>query len=270
MARALEIIGGYATAPSTTVTALTMFAGNSLTIRNAPLESDVKLLQVWADVQGAGYLRIRSPRLHDNVQGIRLYTVVSEVQPLLPMGAAQKLIPQDTLIAEITGSATTGDIESALMLLFYSNLPGVDARLASWEDVLRRMVNIVTVENTLSLGTGGGWSGEEALNAEFDLLKANTDYALLGYQVSAECAAVRWRGVDTGNLGVGGPGCETLKELTADWFVRLSKAFGLPLIPVFNSANKAGILVDGAQDENGTDTTLTSILAEIGPAGAVK
>jgi len=267
VARALEIIGGLATAPSTTATALTMFTGNSLTIRNAPLDSEVRLLQAWVDVQGAGYLRIRSPRLHDNVQGIRLYTVVSEPQPLLPMGYGQKLIPQDTLIAEITGSATAGDIESALMLLYYSNLPGVDARLASPEDVLRRMVNIVTVENTLALGTAGGWSGEEALNAEFDLLKANTDYALLGYQVSAECAAVRWRGVDTGNLGVGGPGIETLKALTANWFVRLSQAFGLPLIPVFNSANKAGILVDGAQDENGADPTLTSILAEIGPAG---
>jgi len=265
MPKALEIIGGYATAPSTTATGLTMFTGNSLTIRNAPLDSVVKLLQAWVDVQGAGYFRIRSPRLHDNVQGIRLYTVVSEVQPLLPMFSGQKLIAQDTLVAEITGSATAGDLESACMLLYYDNLPGVDARLASVEDVLRRLVNIVTVENTLSLGTGGGWSGEEALNAELDLLKANTDYALLGYLVSAECAAVRWRGVDTGNLGVGGPGTETNKELTAEWFVRLSRQFGLPLIPVFNSANKAGILVDGAQDENGTDVTLTSILGEIGP-----
>jgi hypothetical protein len=267
--RALEIIGGYATAPSTTFTALTMFTGNSLAIRNAPLESDVKLLQAWVDAQGAGCLRIRSPRLHDNVQGIRLYTVVSEVAPLLPWGFPQKLIPQDTLVAELTGSATSGDIESAALLIYYSDLKGVDARLASVDDVLRRMVNIVTVENTIATGTGGGWTGEEALNAEFDLLKANTDYALLGYLVSAECLAVRWRGVDTGNLGVGGPGHEALKGVTANWFVRLSQAYGMGLIPVFNSANKAGILVDAAQDENGADVTLTSIFAEIGPAGAV-
>jgi len=267
MPRAMEIIGGQATAPSTTVTALTMFAGNSLTIRNAPLESEVKLLQGWVDVQGAGYLRVRSPRLHDNVQGIRLYTVVSEPQPLLPWGFPQKLIPQDTLIAEITGSATAGDLEMAALLIAYANLPGVDARLASPEDVLRRMVNIVTVENTIATGTTGGWSGEEPLNAEFDLLKANTDYALLGYLASVECLAVRWRGVDTGNLGVGGPGIETLRYMTADWFVQLSRYYQMPLIPVFNSANRAGILVDAAQDENGADVTVTSIFAEIGPAG---
>jgi hypothetical protein len=82
--------------------------------------------------------------------------------------------------------------------------------------------------------------------------------------VSAECAAVRWLGVDTGNLGVGGPGALESKGLTARWFVALSERFNLPLIPVFNSANKAGILIDAAQDENGADVTVTSIFAELG------
>jgi hypothetical protein len=81
--------------------------------------------------------------------------------------------------------------------------------------------------------------------------------------VSAECVAVRWVGADIGNLGIGGPGNETDKHLTEDWFVKLSRMTGLPLIPVFNSANKTGILVDGAQDENGTDSILTSIFAEL-------
>jgi hypothetical protein len=30
---------------------------------------------------------------------------------------------------------------------------------------------------------------------------------------------------------------------------------------VFNSANRAGVLIDGAQDENGTDVTVTTLLA---------
>jgi hypothetical protein len=128
---------------------------------------------------------------------------------------------------------------------------------------MNRIVNVFTVENTLSLGTSGGYSGEEAINAEFDLGKANVDYALLGYTVSAECAMVGWRGADTGNFRVGGPGNEVYKNLTADWFVRLSHAYDLPTIPVFNWSNKSGVLVDGVQDENGTDTTVTSIFAEL-------
>jgi len=123
---------------------------------------------------------------------------------------------------------------------------------------------VLTVENTLSLGTGGGYTGEEALNAEFDLLKGNTDYAIIGYQVDAECAAIRYRGSDFGNLGIGGPGNADDKHLTANWFINLSTMHGLPLIPVFNSANVQSVLVDGVQDEDGADAAVNTILVELG------
>lgn len=267
MGLALELVLGFVTAPSTTFTAWTMGAGSSLTIRNARLDSRVLLLNAWADNQGAGALRLRSPKLHDNVQGIRMNVVVSEVQPLLPSHFRQPLIPQDQLIAEQTGSATAGDIETGAFLVWYEDLPGTEARFIDESALMSRGVTLVTVENTLALGTAGGFSGEEAINAEFDLLKANTDYALVGYLVSAECAVVRWRGVDTGNLGVGGPGTETERHLTKDWFLNLASWYGMPLIPVFNSANKGGFLIDGAQDENGTDVTVSTILVELAPGG---
>jgi len=268
MGAALELLTGIATAPGTTFTTLTMAAGNSATVRNAPLERRVWLLQAWVDAQGAGTFRIRSPRLHDNVQGIRLDTTTGYPVPLLPWGTPQRLVPQDTLVLEITGSATSGDIETGCLLVWYEDLPGVSSRFIDVATLKSRMANLLTVENTLALGTAGGYSGEEAINAEFDLMKANTDYALLGYLVDAECAAVRWRGSDIGNIGVGGPGEPDIRELTKDWFVVLTEKYGIPLIPVFNSANRPGILVDGAQDENGTDVTVTSIFAELGPTTA--
>lgn len=264
---ALELITGFVTAPSTTATAWTMATGNSLTIRNAKLDSKVFLLDAWGDWQTAGMLRIRSPKLHDNVQGIRLQGVASEVYPLLPPTKMQPLIPQDTLTVEQTGSGTAGDIETGAFLVYYEDLPGQSANLITADELAQRAVDVVTVENTLSLGTAGGYSGEEAINAEFDLLKANTDYALIGYTVTAECACVRWRGADTGNLGVGGPGHETNKNVTREWFLRHAMKLGMPMIPVLNSANKAGFLIDGAQDENGTDTTVTSIFVELKPGG---
>lgn len=266
MGAAMELLTGFATAPSTTYTALTMAAGNSNTIRNADLSKAVRLLSTWVDVQGAGNWRIRSPKLHDNVQGINFNTTIGDTTPLLPMHAPQRLYPQDVLTLELTGSATGGDIETACLLVHYEDLPGNAARLVGPDEIMRRGVNYVTVNNTLALGTAGGYSGEEAINAETDLLKANTDYALLGYVVSAECAAVRWRGADTSNLGVGGPGNETLRQVTCEWFLRLSRLYNLQLIPVFNSANRGGILVDGAQDENGTDVTVSSIFVELAPA----
>ena len=265
MGLGLELVAGQATAPSTTFTALTMNAGNTATIRSARMDARVLLLSAWADVQGAGQFRIRSPRLHDNLQGIRLDTVVSDVKPLLPLPFRQPLIPQDPLTLELTGSATGGDIESAALLIWYEDLFGVEAKLLTHMAVLERMVHLVTSENTISTGTAGGYSGEEAINAEIDTLKANTDYALLGYLADAECLAVRWRGTDTGNLGVGGPGDDAGRDYTRDWFQRLSRAFDLPLIPSFNAANKDNVLVDAHQDENGTDVTVTTILAELAP-----
>lgn len=266
MGVALELLTGFVTAPSTTFTGLTMAAGNSLNIRNAPIEARPQLLSAWADNQGAGNLRIRSPRMHDNTQGIRLGVVISEPRPLLPFLPRQGLYPQDTLTVELTGSATGGDIETACLLIYYPDLPGIDARLIGVEELMTRARNILTIENSLATGTAGGYSGEEAINAEIDLLKANEDYALIGYAVSAECATVRWRGADTGNLGIGGPGCIGMDEILRRWFIFISEESGLPLIPVFNSANKAAILLDAAQDENGADVIVTSIFAELGPS----
>jgi len=260
---ALELLTGFTTAPSTTLTALTMASGNTLAIRNAKEGSSVKILQMWVDAQAGAAIRIRSPRMHDNVQGYRAIHTASELEPLLPEGVGIKVMPQDTLTVEMTGSATAADIETACLLMHYEDLPGISGRFISPEELLAKMVTLMTVENTLALGTAGGYSGEEAINAEFDLWKANVDYALLGCLVSAECSAIGWRGVDTGNLRVGCPGMIESKGMTANWFVRLSEKFNLPLIPVFNSANNSGILIDGVQDENGTDVTVTSIFAEL-------
>lgn len=263
MGRALEVITGFVTAPDTTQTALTLAVGNTLTVRSHPFEANAMLLQVWADNQTAGTLRIRSPRLHDQVQGIRLDVLSSDVKPLLPKGMGEPLFPQDTLDVDLSGSATAGDIETAALLVYYQDLPGIDSRLMRPSEVLPRIRHIVTVENTLALGTGGGYSGEEAIDAEFDLLRANTDYAILGYLVDAECAVVRWRGPFSGNLGLGGPGDDAGRDYTRSWFINLSEEHDLGLIPVFNAADKSNVLIDGAQDENGTDVTVTTILAQL-------
>jgi hypothetical protein len=265
MPRGLEVIAGQATAPGSTFTALSMNAGNSLTVRNAALNADVRLIQMWAKHQVAGVFRIRSPKLHDNVQGIRVRNPASLAIQMLPWDTYQKLIPQDTLIAEITGSAVGGQFEEAAALIYYSDLPGQAARLTTVDDVQKRGLNIFTVESTLTPGASGGYSGAQAINANFDLFKANTDYALLGYRVDVRCAVVRWTGIDTGNLGVGGPGEPNISDITENWFSWLSRWQNLPLIPVFNSANKFGINVDLMQDQAAAGVVLTSFLVELAP-----
>jgi hypothetical protein len=265
MGKAMELISGQVTAPSTTFTALTMNAGNSLTIRNAAPDSEILLAAIWGKHQTAGNIRVRSPQLHDNVQGIRLYDIAANPIPLFPRGTKQTLNPQDTLIVEATGSATAGDIEIASLLVWYEELPGIEGRFISEEEMNSRAVDLLAVENTLASGTAGGWSGQEAINAEFDLFKANTDYALIGYLCGVVCGSIRWQGSDVGNLGVGGPGNINEKDVTNRWFADLSALYKRPMIPVFNSANKNAILIDCHQDEVGADPIVTSLFVELAP-----
>lgn len=267
---AIELLTGFVTAPSTSQTGLGMAVGNSLTVRNAALSTNVRLLSAWVDAQVRGIMRIKSPKLHDNVQGIRVGTNANIVQPLLDPTFMQGLYPQDTLTVDLSGSATGGDIETACLLVRYDDIPGPSGRFIDIATLKQRGVNEISIENSLATGTAGGYSGEEAINADFDMFKANTDYALVGYllspvagQTDGGCACVRWRGVDTGNMGVGGPGTDLLKELTQKWFIWLTERTGFPCIPVFNSANRAGILLDAAQDENGLDVIVNSIFVEL-------
>jgi hypothetical protein len=265
MGKLLEMNSGFVTAPSTVQVALTMASGSSGQVKTAKAGSLIKLLAAWTDQQTAGYLRLRSSRLHDAAQGIRLYSVASDVENLIPYGSPQRLYPGDILSIDLSGSATAGDIESAAWLLYYDDMEGVDAKLITFDEMQKRGVNYVVVENTLALGTTGGFSGEEGINAEYDLLKAGVDYALAGYTVNTECTAVSWRGVDSGNSRVGGPGNETEKEQTSNWFVTLARRFNMALIPVFNANNKSGILIDGVQDENGADPLVNSMFVELAP-----
>lgn len=261
---ALELLGGQATAPGGTITEVTMFSGLSSIVRMAAQNQPVWLLALWAKNQADGTLRVRSPNLHGAVEGLRFDVESADPENLMPFEFMQRLIPQDDLTIEISGSATAGDIELVHLLIYYAGLPGIEGRFMSPDQVKQRMKHIVTVNNTISTGTTGDFSGAEAINAEFDLLKANTDYAILGYLVDTLCGAVRYRGSETGNLGVGGPGNPTERGLTRDWFVKLSRATGLALVPVFNSANEAAFNVDVSQDEDGANPTVTTILAELG------
>jgi len=263
MGKALELLTGIVTAPGAVQTDLTMASGNSLTIRNAQQSSGIRLINTWADVAVAGILRIRSPQLHDNVQGIRSRTIVTDMEPLLPMRQVQRLVPQDTLQVDLSGSAVAGVIETACMLVSYDDLPGVSGQFMTAQEVEAAMVNTVTVENNITALATGNYTGQEAINAEFDLLHANTRYAIMGYQVETDCGAVRWLSTDFGNLGVGGPGSAADKTMTASWFMDMSERTGLPLVPVFNSANASSVLIDVAQNQGAAAVIVNTILAKL-------
>lgn len=263
MGAALEVISGRVVNPAGTITALTADTGDSFSVRNFDSPGIACLLDAWALGANAtgGVARITSPRLHDNVQGIRMKWLSATPQPMLPDWFQQPLEAQDNLTLAMSGDAA--DTDAMSILNYYSDLPGANARLHGWDEIKPQIRNLLGNEITLTTGaTKGDYGGAAAVNTNFDLLKANTDYAILGYDTDTSVQTIGIRGPDTSNFRVGGPGSSSRFE-TRDWFVRLSTYQQLPLIPVFNAANKAGTLVDVIHNTVGATVVVQLILAEL-------
>lgn len=266
MPPALDTVTSTGTAIGATLAATTINTGDSFTVKNASLNSDVFLLNFWVDNQAAGQVRIHSPKLHDNTDAIRSRVRINCLEPLMPWGVPQRLIPQDTEIVDLAGSAVGGDIESVVQLIYYADLPGQAARFITPDQLKQRGVNHFGNRLAITVGSTAAYSGGRAINADQDLLKANTDYAVLGMTSDLRLAAICLRGPDTGNLRVSVPGWADVQRAMwrgAQWFRNLAEAYGLPLIPVINSANKGATQIDVMGDENGGTSNVTLWLVEL-------
>jgi len=261
---ALDTITSTGTAITATLTATTIAPGDTFQIKNAKDDNNW-LLNFWVDAQVAGMCRIRSPKFHDNVDGIRVRTQIGVLKPSLPVGAPQRVYAQDVEIVELAGSTVAGDIETVVQMIYYSSLPGQDARLFTWDQIKNRIQHIVGNRLAITIGSTAGYNGARAINADVDFLQANRDYAVLGMMTDVETAAICLRGPDTANLRVSVPGEPDLIEDTSWWFRKLSLDYGLPTIPVINSANKGATLIDVAGDENGGTANVQLMLALLAP-----
>ncbi len=260
MGRAIDTIAGYATNPGTTPTEITVLAGQSATVKAYPPTSRAYLLTVWSPGATEGIVRIRSPLLHDPNQGIRLQRPAGSLYPLLPEYPLQLVYPTDKLIIEVTGG--TAEVDMAAILIYYEDLPGVQARLEDWNTVRGMIHNLVGVEVQLTSGAAGRYGVTRSITADIDLLKANVDYAILGYVVRSPIGIITIEGPDIGQLDISFPGITNV-DVTRNWFVRLNQVTGLPCIPIINAGNKGTTLLKAADPVANTVTQVSLILAEL-------
>ncbi len=237
--------------------------GDPAAIRNGREGSKIMLLAAWSKAQAVGFSQILFPAGHDLVRNIRFRNLANQCDNKLPLGVPQLMRAQDPLTLSQSGSAVAGDVELVHLLLYYEDLPGVGGRLIGTGDLASRGVEQLTVEDTTTATAASAYSGARALNAASDLLKANTDYAIVGGTLGAVCGALTVRGVDSGNLRAAIPGLSGDAQWTVNWFAFLSDWYGIPCIPVFNSANKAGIFIENVQDENLTAVPFSLNLVQL-------
>lgn len=262
MGAAIDTVGLSYLSPTTATAgyaAMAPIGGGSTTVRSFAQPDRANLVDIMYQATTINALRVRSPLLHDNTQGIRILPPESPVEFSLPDDWAQPLRPQDNLVVEVNDQTANAGYAAAL-LIYYANLPGAAARLHMPGDVLPNGLNLKPVEVVIT-PVARAWT-DALLTSTENLLKANTDYAVLGFMVNNPVAAVGLYGSDTSNLRICGPGVARTDE-TAYWFADLAESLGMPCIPVINAANASGTNVSVLSTLT-TAVTVTLMLLQLG------
>lgn len=252
---------GFYTAAGAGNATATVTPGDSFTVPAFTPNTLAYLDHIWVQGASTDWISVKSPRMHDNNQGIRLRTGGIQQKDLMPGGIVQQMYAVDTPTVTIdeTGAAT-----GAVTLVYrFQDLPGVSPRLAMWSDIANRIKNISGVDVALGAAPAiGSYSAGNAINSTFDNFQANADYALLGYYVATAGLTLSVQGQDTGNLKMGGP-MSTDPYVTGNWFVQYSQNTGIPAIPIINSNNKGSTNVYQVANSAIAGQTVTLLLAEL-------
>ena len=216
-----------------TFVAATPFTGSIANIRNFAPTDRALLLSFGRKGATVGTGRLRSALMHDDVQGIRVRALAADPTEHTPNWVPNLMYSQDSPLVD--GDGTSAEVEAYTYSIYYSNLPGVAARLHAPGDIIGQIDQIVAQQVTISAVAPPAFA-TSLITSLYNTLKANRDYAVLGFQSDGALAGVGIQGADTGNLIAGFP-CPADIWKTKDIFLRKSQEYGLPLVPVINAAN---------------------------------
>ena len=240
MGLAYEVVGFNAAtgAVANTYAAAAADAGDTLTIRQFAQGSKAQIEFVGLQPAAAGATRveIKSPVMHDNVQGMEFVTAESPASFLMPRRTGEPMQPGDTLTVQLATSLAAATVIGGALGVYYQNVDGIAAALKSWPDISGMITHIKPFSVTPGAVAANTWL-DTSLAAAAAQLDANRYYAVLGYTCSDPYIAVAIKGQNTVNLRVGGPGATSTLDISA-YFAEMSDREQTPHIPVFYANNK--------------------------------
>ena len=249
------------TNPAVLQTGTVTNSGDSLGVRSFDPPAWAKLEAVSVQSSGARQARLLSPRMHDNVTGLTWESAEVPSQFLMPQETGEAMISADTLTMQLSAAASTDT--TAALLMYYSDLTGVDQRLATWAQVKAAMLHLKTVEVAVtSSATIGAWQDTVITTTE-NQLKADYSYAVLGFQSSVALTCMGLKGPGTGNMRVCAPGATSTLDITR-YFVEMSNMHGTPHIPIFKANDRAATYVSVAANTASVASDVYMILAQLG------
>lgn len=256
--------------------ALAACTGDSLSILNYADNSNAYVEEI-ASGNSAHKMEVAvySPRFGDNQYGLRLQHQFNptmsgadgEPQLLLAEPVDIPVYATDTLNVQVNGTAS--DNANVVLQVYYENMPGASARLATWEQIRGQVMRpgdanarTLAVEVSVTPGTTGNYGTSVALNANDDRLQADFDYALLGYTTDQPALCFSIRGPDTGNYKIPMPGVWDSRK-SSSWFIDQDLRRPTPHIPIINSNNRATTFLDGVASANPGATKVSLMLAQL-------
>jgi hypothetical protein len=245
--------------------ALLAVGTDTLTVRSLGDNQRAELVGFGRKGATAGSVRVRSPFLHDPTNGIRARVLAADPSNVFDYALTQPLKGQDPLTFESTGGAAA-EQESGWILNYYESLRGVNGRYITAAEADARVEEYVTNEVAVTGGAGATW-GSALLSAGTGELKANQEYAVLGYVLDVACTAVGILGPDTAQFRTGGPGL-TDRLNTRSFFHRLGQLTGYASIPVINAQNASGTSIQVVDSAGATAVNVDLVLGRLrrGPA----
>lgn len=257
---AIDTVVGTKANPGATISTVTMNTGDPNVIRSFQPPARARIERIIRAGTSSGSVRLTSPLLHDPTRGITFTSAESPTVFPMPQEIGQNVISQDTLTIAVSGG--TAETDLVALAIYYESLQGANGRYYMPSDVLPLIDQIkpvvVAVTNSATIGA---WTDTVITTTE-NLMRADNDYAVLGYVVDTAQAVVTVKGIDTGNLRVGGPGT-TATDDTADYFIQWSMREGTPHIPVINASNNGAIFVSTADTVASSTSNVQLILGHL-------
>lgn len=271
-AQVLSTASKAGTAGGTFADALAANTGDSLAVANYDT-GGARILEAWGidstSVAEVQFIYSRPDATHDQSGGLKF--AIPALTPggagtvaavdLLPGFATVQVYKSDTPVINVT--STAGDNVLVSWITEYDNLPGAEAQFTSPATVQAMRKSTVGIRvAAVASATRGAYGATRAFNVDDDRLHGNTYYAILGCSVRTPVTTVSLIGPEWGGQRIGLPaGVSHLNPVS--WFIDQSVKWNKPLIPFFNSANKANILVQVADGQANTSAQIDFLLYEL-------
>lgn len=260
MGLGIDTIVGSIANPGAAGAAVTMQTGDSSTVRNFAQAAKARLDFVGRQGTTAGFVEIKSPRFHDVSRGLHWIFNETPAVQLMPPMTGQPVYGADVLTINVSGG--TAETDGVAAGIYYTDIPGISAILKSASDILPNVVNIKPIEVDCTQGASAFLWVDTAITATENLLKANTYYAILGYDTDTAALAIGVKGPETGNLRIAGPG-STSTFFTDQYFLYMNEKHQVPYVPIFNANNRNNFFVSVSQLATGGTTKVMLNVAEL-------